>query len=551
MSQPSGIEKGIGGPRYVPTAGDDNDVGVCRDADVENGRYHAMTPGPMMQEVNLDSKEGRALLEWPSIRRDLGRRDSECRHGEDDPFLLPPTPHKPKIRSKSTRSIMSNATSLAFLELYESDEEALDDVKRERLAKKRKEEADIPWESLRHKSIKRGILERVRKEAGWIDSLRGVVGSSFSDFARVPDVPDAKANNANVKRRHTHVRGDSDLCIEDIVGRAGDGVSVPDKVRVRADSPSKSMTRPLLSRVDSVVTPTTISITKDRPTRSRANSSRTSCITASPDGKGFRMLTESPLPHPPPLHSHISQSDTSDDGGYWWWGEASADVDRYTAVPARLCRSRSQSRSRSTSPVKGSPSKRSGGGKAAGRWASARDVLPQSPPRIMSPMLEDCLLFTPTPGHAAPTPPWGWGIVDMAEGSSPMPIQRSGGAEKGTGGKPLRERGRTLRSPRLPSSLPFPRDPDRGLLNSPQSADVFRGRLVKQPSPSRKNARDKPFPRQPVIPGVDGGSRNGGDRTEALERVGEIVKQGWSTREMQLGEDGIRSLSPTGFGRMV
>jgi hypothetical protein len=45
----------------------------------------------------------------------------------------------------------------------------------------------------------------------------------------------------------------------------------------------------------------------------------------------------------------------------------------------------------------------------------------------------------------------------------------------------MKTKGNRLRSPR-PPSLPFPLDPDRGLVNSPRPLeDVFRGRLVKQP----------------------------------------------------------------------
>jgi hypothetical protein len=199
--------------------------------------------------------------------------------------------------------------------------------------------------SLRHKSIKRGILKRVRKEARWVDSLRGVVGSSLSQLAGDTNAVDTGAKNGNAKKRHAHVRGDSDLRIEDLLN--ADGVSVPDKARVRAESkrvdtgngrassPSKSATRPLLKTFDSAITATTIATTEGTMTASRANSSRTTYITTSSNGKGFRILAELLLPHPPPLHSrtsHTSQSTTSGDSSYWWWGEASVDIDRYTAT---------------------------------------------------------------------------------------------------------------------------------------------------------------------------------------------------------------------------
>jgi len=161
-------------------------------------------------------------------------------------------------------------------------------------------------------------------------------------------------------------------------------------------------------------------------------------------------------------------------------------------------------------------------------------------------MLEDRLCFTPTPGQstkmdpAKPTPPRGWG-VGVGEASSPTPILSSGGqVEKNRVGVKEKNKGKRLHSPR-PPSLPFPRDPDRGLFNSPQPAeDMFRGRLVKQHSPSRRTDH-KALP-------VHG---DGEDVAEALRKVGEIVKQSWSTRDLRLDEEGVRSLSPTGFGRKI
>jgi hypothetical protein len=540
-------EEQIGGPRYMPAGESDTNVGAGRgvDIDVEDGEYHGMALGPIMQEVDA-KKEGIASFRWPSIssRREIGVDEHGHGRGEDDPFLVPPpTQHGGKSRSsKSMRSVMSNATSLAFLELYESDEEALNDAGRE--GKKKKEDV-VPWETLRHKSIKRGILEQVRKDAGWVDSLRGVVGSSFSVLGG-EGLADTGAKIGKVKKRHAHVRGDSDLRIEDLIGGDGSGSpNVLDKIDLRtgtkrngADTRPRSTNRPSLRTLDSTVS----------ATASRANSSRAaySTISTPSEGNGFRILTESPLPRPPELHSRNSRTsyasrshtnDTPGDSGYWWWGEASANIDRYTPMPTRGCMSRSQSRSQSTSPAKG--------GRNAGPLT--RDVLPQSPPRIMSPMLEDRLCFTPSPGQSTrvdpvkPTSPWGWG-VGVGEVSSPtlMPKSRAGVKEK--------NKEKRLHSPRpRPLPLPFPRDPDRGLFNSPQpKEDIFRGRLVKQHSPSKQIglSRNKTSSGRPVY-------ADGEEAAEALRKVGEIVKQSWSTRELQLDEEGVRSLSPTHFGRKI
>lgn len=506
MRQAFGEEdKVIGGPRYVPSEQDHTVRTRRAEADVEDGRYL----GPMMHEADMECEEGMALFGWPSAPG-VGEPEHGHGKGEDDLFLLPPStqnnPRKSRS-SKSTRSVMSNATSLAFLELYESDEEALDEEKRER--RRQREE---PWESLRHKSIKRGILEKVRKEAGWVDSLRGAVGSSFSHADRVVDTNEIE-KQGNAKKRHTHVRGDSDLRIEDLLG-----VGITEKARTR-----EVVKQGTGGGVDSYPKRPTLG-SGVSGSASRANSSRTAYSSTSSDEKGFRILTESPLPLPllpPPLHSRPSYA--SNDS---WWGEASIDahVDRYTAVPTRnRSRSTSQSTSRSTSPVKGAG--------AGGRRGSRRelDVLPQSPPRIMSPMLEDRLCFTPAPGRGwggggggggvgtlptTPTPPWGWrspsGVGEV------VPTPKSRGKEK--------EKGRKLCSPRPPSlPLPFPRDPHRSFVNSPRQAeDVFRGRLVKPPVPSRKMAglgRDKSL------------RKDGGDG--ALDKMGEIVKQRWSTRELR------------------
>jgi len=63
----------------------------------------------------------------------------------------------------------SDSTSLALLELYESDEEE----------ETRRKAFEVPWESLRHKSIKRGILDQIKEEGKWLDSIRGLAGSSL------------------------------------------------------------------------------------------------------------------------------------------------------------------------------------------------------------------------------------------------------------------------------------------------------------------------------------------------------------------------------------
>ena len=74
-----------------------------------------------------------------------------------------------RVVGSSLSSPNSDNTSLALLELYESDEEE----------ETRRKAHEVPWESLRHKSIKRGMLEQIKEEDKRLDSIRGLAGSSF------------------------------------------------------------------------------------------------------------------------------------------------------------------------------------------------------------------------------------------------------------------------------------------------------------------------------------------------------------------------------------
>ncbi|KAF8186976.1 hypothetical protein K438DRAFT_1835395 [Mycena galopus ATCC 62051] len=190
----------------------------------------------------------------------------------------------------------------------------------------------VPWESLRHKSIKRGILERLRDD-GQQDSM-----------TRRP-------------QWQAHGRNDSDVQVADAEAN--------------------------LSRASSAAL-------------SRALSS----ITAS-TGPGFRILPESPGETP--------RGERGADVFRW----PSVQEDKYTRVPARVARSRSRSpekapakaraTGRPTTPTdreKSAPNGRSGPTPSA---IDFRSVLPQSPPRISSPVLDGALCFTPIPeGQTTP-----------------------------------------------------------------------------------------------------------------------------------------------------
>ncbi|KAJ7740019.1 hypothetical protein DFH07DRAFT_965511 [Mycena maculata] len=203
----------------------------------------------------------------------------------------------------------------------------------------------LPWESLRHKSIKRGILARLRDDG----------------------------DGAQRRPWQAHGRHDSDVLLADAqaaLARAGSSAT--------ATSASASVSR----------APSSVS---------RASTSATART-----GPGFRILSESPAETP--------RSERGAEAFAWPGVE-----DRYTRVPARS-RSRSPEKlARATSPEKfargASPDKRARGRRttANGQGGATstrtrprardrdRDVLPQSPPRISSPVLDRALCFTPPP----------------------------------------------------------------------------------------------------------------------------------------------------------
>jgi hypothetical protein len=85
----------------------------------------------MMQEVDLGMEEGMSPFDGPPLQ--VAERRLSTNTGMERKIRFSYLLRSTKSHSsKSTRSLMSNATSLAFLELYESHEEALADEKMER-----------------------------------------------------------------------------------------------------------------------------------------------------------------------------------------------------------------------------------------------------------------------------------------------------------------------------------------------------------------------------------------------------------------------------------
>ncbi|KAJ7108553.1 hypothetical protein C8R44DRAFT_293038 [Mycena epipterygia] len=292
--------------------------------------------------------------------------DDDERGTETEGFLHPASAQKrpahASIRTKSATSAATVSTAARTKSTRTSRAPSPTSSSRTSLFFDRADSTDaLPWESLRHKSIKRGILARLKFDG-------------------------QQDTNDRVTRRpwQAHGRHDSDLLVSD----------------AQAD----------LSRAASSVTSASAAL-------SRASSSVTTST-----GPGFRMLTESPAATP--------QRERGAEVFAW----PRVEEDKYTRVPARVARSRSRSPekpSRPASPQKfargmspdklaraASPPVRRGGGarqtnsdKMRGRTANIgggpgnlRNVLPQSPPRISSPVLDGVLCFTPIPSPPETTP---------------------------------------------------------------------------------------------------------------------------------------------------
>ena len=384
--------------------------------------------------------------EKPAFHPDRGFHVPDEYLHDDDPLLALPltTPTKVNTKSKSTRTTRasksartfnskrptlrvpgpslndlsspnSDSTSLALLELYESDEEE----------ETRRKAGEVPWESLRHKSIKRGILEQIKEEGKWLDSIRGLAGSSLLG-----------------PRPETIIEEDHAL----LGGRDAD-----DSIRVEGRSPTKTYS---------------VSPRKRPVTKSRGTDSTTATFPASVEshGIGFQIIPESAATTP----NHSPRR------SFAWLRKADASnaLDKLTRLPTSLVEGRKQN-NRSNSPVK----RTSNRGVDISR-VPRRDILPRSPTQLMSPPLQSQICFTPIPAS-----------------SSRVESQNS-------------------RDYYSNSRVPSPTKP-----------------LVVLSASSKSRRKD------------EGDSK----LEDPMKKVERIMASSWSARD--LGQGGMRNLSPTGFGR--
>ena len=406
--------------------------------------------------------------EKPTFHPDRGFHVPEQYLHDEDPLLALPLTTRPNTNVntstksarksaytfKSTRpptgsshnalsSPTSDTTSLALLELYESDEE-------EEMRRKARE---VPWESLRHKSIKRGILEQVKKEGKWMDSIRGLAGSTL-----LGSRPAAITEEGNVLLGSPDV--DDSMEVDSHVGRRR-SYPVPDSDPF-ADSPTG-------------ISPRKRPVT--RPTDS------TSATFQESHGVGSRMIPKSAATAP----------NRSPRRSIAWLKKAdgSHNFDKLTRQPTPIAQGRKQGQmsnrnknSRSTSPVK-----RTSNNGVAVSQEPRRDILPSSPAQLMSPPLQSQICFTPIPTSSARNSSDHYPNPRALSPTKPLVISNASSRRK-------------VRSP-------------LNLHRLPKSAVESRGDMLEDP----------------------------------IKKVEQIMASSWSARD--LGQGGMRNLSPTGFGRRI
>lgn len=436
--------------------------------------------------------------EKPTFHPDRGFHVPDEYLRDDDPSLPLTTPNtNVNTRTKSTRttrtsksartfkctrpisaglsrnafSPTSDNTSLALLELYESDEEE----------EKRRKAREVPWESLRHKSIKRGILEQVKKEGKWMDSIRGLAGSTL-----LGSRPEAILEEGNVLLGGSD--GDRSVEVDTHVGRRR-GYPVPDSDPF-ADSPMAT---------DSISP-------RKRPTAKSRRTDSTTATSLESHGVGFQIISESA----PTTPNHSPRR------GIPWLRKADVNqsLDKLTRLPTPIAEGRKQGqnlsrtkKSRSTNPVKETLNDRF--------QVPPRDVLPLSPGQLMSPPLQSQICFTPIPASSTGLDPQS--SDSKSRVSSPTKPLVISSASKSK---------RKFRSPHDLRRFPNP---------SPKH-EVSRGRVLQRDVTNDTASRSK-------------GSAERDMLEDPIKKVEQIMASSWSARD--LGQAGMRNLSPTGFGRRL
>jgi hypothetical protein len=406
-------------------------------------------------------------------------------HQEDDPFLAQPIHGPPTQFARGISRCSSRCSSpdpLSLLDLDERDDEDL-----------------VPYETLRHKSIRRGILERLKfgtlrlGDPGNLTPVQEDLGSVW------------KRNTTSTFRRArpTHGRADSDLRVDD--------TKPLERLHLYADSPRKT--------IDEV----------------KKADDETEWVA----GSGFRIVEE----HLEAIRQQIRDGD---------W---KADIAMAQKQPEKVSDSRRASPFKRPSldapasqddiythiPIRKSPSKAST--VLVGRTSTLAEeadlsrvdssVLPRSPPQIMSPPLESKLLFTPVLPQSGSLYAGVYKKGESLEGKSRSPNAPSKARRRSSPTLPRLSNLKDVSRPPTRLTKPATRPKDAPLpATPPRRAKLSSRRLSAQTSGKQRQGRATPAERFAA-------------RQAALTQVEEIISQSWSERDLR-GVEPVRS--PTMFG---
>ncbi|KAH9895709.1 hypothetical protein C8Q73DRAFT_447348 [Cubamyces lactineus] len=435
---------------------------------------------------------------------------------EDDPFLEHPSATTSPVTSAGLGRKGTTRTTFSQRLTSPDPYDALSD-----------DEDVAPYETLRHKSIRRGILERLR-----LGTLRRPPAAYEPGRTEEEDI--VCANDDHVRRpsgtRRGHKRDSSDVTAH--------AMRSPMRTLSAEDTPSR------------------------RPSMLSRNPSE---LVNSPPG--FRLVVEDPesgdlISAPPSRSASPTKSPAKEGASGWGWNlswsasrspsKKSRGDDKFTALPVRrsLIDKRnspcsSPSASRVSVSITTSEGTDAGGLPPLSRVDSS--ILPVSPPMITSPPLESQLFF------GAVSPDFGSNPslhLRLPEPTQNKPAQATTAATHTSPG----DKHKKLKTHRSPPLLPFP---------STASSSPFRGRLKKTPTKKSSAAATSPPPSSRARPGPDRNSsadsvdsvyqaKSRGTpaqryeaRHSALSKVDEILSRSWSER--QLVGDAFPG-SPTNFG---
>ncbi|KAI0773141.1 hypothetical protein BD413DRAFT_539527 [Trametes elegans] len=528
------------GPRYTPPSLLRPPQDTLSPAPLAQGnlaRPSQSSGRPLLEAAPVDGdseKKGSWISRALSGRSRLSTRRTEkplpevVDGSEDDPFL----DHSSPTGTPSAAAALGlSGTQLAQRSTSPDPYGAISD-----------EEDLAPYETLRHKSIRRGIIERLR--FGSTRRTEAEYQRGQTEDEELPGTSDSPTPKRTATgNRRGHKRDSSDMKVTDMYSHArtssGEG----------PDTPSR---RPTLLR------------------------NRSELVTSPP---GFRLVVEDPesgalMSAPPSRSASPMKTPTKEpEGGSWGWNlpwsssptKRSGDDDRFTALPVRRGvadrRNSPYSSPAAVRTVTASTAATSDGGESES--ATAPDapttapnrrvdssILPASPPMVMSPPLESQLFF-----GAIKSP--NFGSSPSLDLRMPESAEQKRKPEPTTTGTPG-EKHKKLKTHRSPPALPF---------QSTASGSPFRGRLKKSPtkkasaaaavSPPPRHAPGRADSADSVnLPAHQGGKPKARGtpaerheaRASALSRVDEILSRSWSER--QLGGEGFPG-SPTNFGAFL